>query len=119
MHLDWWYAQSHPAEDFAETFAVWLKPRSKWRKDYEDWSVIKKLEYMEELMAGIQHKTPINRNRSFVDPISKINKSLRDHYQQKRSHYGVNLPHVYDSELIRLFKKNSDDDKRHEYAAIF
>ena len=26
MHLDPWYAQSHPDEDFAETFAVWLTP---------------------------------------------------------------------------------------------
>ena len=24
LHLDSWYAQSHPDEDFAETFAVWL-----------------------------------------------------------------------------------------------
>ena len=26
QHLDHWYAQSHPDEDFAETFAVWLDP---------------------------------------------------------------------------------------------
>ena len=26
IHLDAWYAQSHPDEDFAETFAVWLHP---------------------------------------------------------------------------------------------
>ena len=26
IHLDAWYAQSHPDEDFAETFAVWLTP---------------------------------------------------------------------------------------------
>ena len=26
VHLDDWYAQSHPDEDFAETFAVWLTP---------------------------------------------------------------------------------------------
>ena len=29
-HLDHWYAQSHPDEDFAETFAVWLDPESMW-----------------------------------------------------------------------------------------
>ncbi|MDZ7737131.1 MAG: putative zinc-binding metallopeptidase [Gammaproteobacteria bacterium] len=42
LHLDWWYAQSHPAEDFAETFAVWLKPGSSWRRDYADWPALKK-----------------------------------------------------------------------------
>src|SRR3990170_1842735 len=46
FHLDWWYAQSHPAEDFAETFAVLLQPGSNWHKAYPGWSVIKKLEYM-------------------------------------------------------------------------
>jgi hypothetical protein len=32
LHLDSWYAQSHPDEDFAETFAVWLSPNSEWRQ---------------------------------------------------------------------------------------
>ena len=31
VHLDDWYAQSHPDEDFAETFAVWLTPGLDWR----------------------------------------------------------------------------------------
>ena len=39
QHLDAWYAQSHPDEDFAETFAVWLTPRSAWRRRYADWPV--------------------------------------------------------------------------------
>src|SRR6266446_2448779 len=45
QHLRLWYAQSHPDEDFAETFAVWLTPRSNWRKRYEGWPALKKLEY--------------------------------------------------------------------------
>ncbi|MCK7497714.1 MAG: putative zinc-binding metallopeptidase [Comamonadaceae bacterium] len=36
VHLDHWYAQSHPAEDWAETFAVWLDPRSRWRERYHE-----------------------------------------------------------------------------------
>src|SRR4029077_3190031 len=42
-HLGEWYAQAHPAEDFAETFAVWLAPRSGWRKSYADWPALHKL----------------------------------------------------------------------------
>ena len=34
LHLDSWYAQSHPDEDFAETFAVWLNPDADWRSRY-------------------------------------------------------------------------------------
>jgi len=50
QHLGLYYAQSHPDEDFAETFAVWLQPRAVWRKRYADWPALKKLDYVDELM---------------------------------------------------------------------
>ena len=53
VHLDSWYAQSHPDEDFAETFAVWLTPGSNWRERYAGWPALRKLEYVDELMRGI------------------------------------------------------------------
>ena len=53
LHLDSWYAQSHPDEDFAETFAVWMNPESDWRPRYEGWPALKKLEYMDALMKEI------------------------------------------------------------------
>src|SRR5215207_5021476 len=49
LHLDAWYAQSHPDEDFAETFAVWLTPNSEWRQRYVGWPAVKKLEYMDAM----------------------------------------------------------------------
>jgi hypothetical protein len=119
MHLDWWYAQSHPAEDFAETFAVWLKPRSSWRRDYQDWPVIRKLKFMEELMDDISSKKPLVTKRNYVDPISKLKKSLREYYRQKREHYGVNIPHVYDGDLIRLFKGYNGEVIQRTKAATF
>lgn len=119
MHLDWWYAQSHPAEDFAETFAVWLKPRSRWRTEYKDWAVIKKLEYMDELMETLINKKPLNSKRKYIDPVTRIKKTLREHYEQKRSHYGVNVPELYDSELIRLFRRGNGIGKRERSAAAF
>ena len=54
VNIDLWYAQSHPVEDFAETFAVWLKPRSKWRQTYHNWPAVKKLEYVDGLMKAIR-----------------------------------------------------------------
>ena len=59
QHLRLWYAQSHPDEDFAETFAVWLKPRSDWRKRYAGWPALKKLEYVDEVMAEIADEKPL------------------------------------------------------------
>jgi hypothetical protein len=45
LHLDSWYAQSHPDEDFAETFAVWLTPNSEWRQRYAGWRALGKLAF--------------------------------------------------------------------------
>ncbi len=47
LHLNAWYAQAHPAEDFAETFAVWLAPGSRWRRRYAGWPALEKLEYVD------------------------------------------------------------------------
>jgi hypothetical protein len=103
LHLDMWYAQSHPAEDFAETFAVWLTPDAQWRTRYSDWPAIKKLEYMDALMREIAGKPPLVSSHQAVEPLSHLRKTLRAHYRQKRDHYGVTRPNFYDRDLRRLF----------------
>jgi len=103
LHLDAWYAQSHPDEDFAETFAVWLTPDSDWRTRYADWPALKKLEYMDGLMKELAGKAMTVRTRRKVEPIGGIRKTLRAHYERKRRHYGVEHPHFYDRDLRRLF----------------
>jgi hypothetical protein len=103
LHLDSWYAQSHPAEDFAETFAVWLKPGSRWRARYEGWPALKKLEYVDELMREIRGKQPLVTSQATVDPIGKLKKTLREHYRAKRSRYETEQSRVYDGYLWRLF----------------
>ena len=117
LHLEWWYAQSHPAEDFAETFAVWLKSRSKWRQLYRDWPALRKLEYVDELMESVAGRPPLNRNRQQVEPISRIHKTLREHYREKREHYGIEVPEVYDGELLRLFPQHHENGRRRSAAA--
>ncbi len=59
-HLPNWYAQAHPEEDFAETFAVWLAlSRDDWRKRYKGWKAIEKLEYVDTLMEEARKKPPV------------------------------------------------------------
>ncbi len=108
LHLDMWYAQSHPAEDFAETFAVWLKPRSRWRTQYAGWPAIKKLEYVDELMGEIRETKPRVSSREHVDSVATIKKSLGAHYQEKRDRYGIAYPDFYDRDLRRLFSDSPD-----------
>ena len=58
IHLEDNYAQAHPDEDFAETFAVWLDPAQDWRIRYRGWPAMKKLEYVDALMSGVAGKAP-------------------------------------------------------------
>ena len=103
LHLEPSYAQAHPAEDFAETFAVWVRPRSPWRATYHDWPVIKKLEYLSELMEEIRGEKPAVVSRAHVEPVRKLRKTLGEHYAKRRDQYGINLPNLYDQHLRRLF----------------
>jgi len=106
QHLRLWYAQSHPDEDFAETFAVWLRPRSDWRKRYVGWPALKKLEYVDELMTEIAGERPVSKRRVRIEPLSKLTKTLAEYYAAKQVRYVVDSPTAYDRELYRLFSDN-------------
>ncbi|MEX0841522.1 MAG: putative zinc-binding metallopeptidase [Xanthobacteraceae bacterium] len=103
QHLRQWYAQSHPDEDFAETFAVWLTPRSAWRKRYAGWPALKKLQYVDELMAEITAEMPSLTRRREVDPIHRLNRTLAEHYKKKQALYVVDSWKTYDRDLRRIF----------------
>jgi len=98
-----WYAQSHPDEDFAETFAVWLTPDSTWADRYRGWPVLKKLQYVDGLMEGLAAVQPKVVAREEIDPLPDLKKTLREHYDRKRKHYGTERPSLYDPDLKRLF----------------
>ncbi len=102
-HLDVWYAQSHPDEDFAETFAVWLTPDSTWADRYKGWPVLKKLQYVDGLMQGWRLFRPRWLRSEEIDPLPELKKTLREHYERKRNHYGIERPSFYDPDLKRLF----------------
>lgn len=103
QHLRQYYAQAHPHEDFAETFAVWLAPRSQWRRRYSGWPALKKLEYVDELMRELRGTTPPVRTRRRVEPLSQIRQTLREYYAQKQAHQASDRPTISDRDLQRLF----------------
>jgi hypothetical protein len=103
-HLDYWYAQSHPEEDFAETFAVWLTPHSQWRKRYEGWPALKKLEYVDALMSELAGRRSAVRERASVDDVSSLRFTLREYYWAKRRRFKVLAKNIYDGDLVRLFR---------------
>jgi hypothetical protein len=116
LHLPAWYAQSHPAEDFAETFAVWMTPGARWRKQYANWRALRKLEYVDKIMHEIAGKAPLNKSRAKAEQISEISATLRDHYRLKRSHYDFEWPADYDRDLRRIF--SSEERHRSRMSAV-
>ena len=118
QHLRLWYAQSHPDEDFAETFAVWLRPRSDWRKRYEGWPALKKLQYVDGLMAEIAGEKPMLTKRLRVYPLSQLTATLAEHYEKKQARYAMAAPTTYDRELNRIFSA-SPRHRRSQAASTF
>lgn len=118
QHLQWYYAQAHPDEDFAETFAVWLQPRAVWRKRYEGWSALKKLEYVDKVVEEVRDQTPPVRSRKQLDPLRKLRKTLRAHYEEKQKLYEVGFPAAYDRELRMIFS-DAPRHRDHERASTF
>ena len=108
QHLDRWYAQSHPDEDFAETFAVWLDPQSMWSTRYAGWPAQRKLEYMDRLMRELTRRKPIVKSKRTVDPVSKLKRTLGEHYRKKREHYRLDRPDFYESDLRNLFSDSPE-----------
>ena len=103
VHIDPWYAQAHPDEDFAETFAVWLTPGSDWRTQYEGWPALAKLEYMDSLMKELGGKPPLITSDEQVDPLAELDYTLREHYRERRRRHGMDDPEFHDRGLRRLF----------------
>jgi hypothetical protein len=102
-HLEDYYAQYHPDEDFAETFAVWLTPGLDWRTQYKGWRASNKLNYIEELMNEIKEKPPLEKNGKKYWQASRINMTLKSFYKKKRHSYAEDFPDFHDSNLKRIF----------------
>jgi hypothetical protein len=103
LHLGHWYAQTHPTEDFAETFAVWLQPSSRWRRDYAGWPALKKLHYVDELMSELQDATLKVRTREVIEPLAENTRTLREFYRRELARFAIESTSAYDDQLLRIF----------------
>jgi hypothetical protein len=102
QNLDYWYSQSHPAEDWAECFAVWLQPGSRWRRRYAGWPALEKLEYVDQLLSELPDRAKLV-SRGRPDSLPQLRTTLREYYAQKKEQYGLGQPGDYDHFLLRLF----------------
>ncbi len=113
VHLKDNYAQAHPDEDFAETFAVWLTPGSRWEEKYRGWPVMKKLRYVDRLVARIREKPPaVSVSQKPPWSASRMTSTLAAHYERKRLELGSEFPGFYDDTLRELFSSRPGTDSK-------
>ena len=121
LHLGFWYAQAHPVEDFAETFAVWLKKGSRWKRDYQGWPALKKLQYVDEIMQGIAEKKPIILKKDVKyeeSPLGQNHLTLGEYFRKRRELYQIDYQWYFDKDLQKFFS-NSPKHGRKRTAAGF
>jgi hypothetical protein len=98
------YAQKHPDEDFAETFAVWLTPRSGWRQRYRNWPALRKLQYVDRLMKLFRQESPrLRRFKGLCTPVHAMDTLLADHYGQRIQRYRAAAQGYVDDKLREVF----------------
>ncbi len=97
------YAQKHPDEDFAETFAVWLTPRSGWRRRYRHWPALAKLRSVDSLMRHVRAQEPPCRGGKLYNPVEKMSLLLAEHYGQQAERYRAAAQGYVDDGLRAVF----------------
>jgi hypothetical protein len=102
-HILGWYAQKHPDEDFAETFAVWLTPGLDWRAEYAGWPAMRKLEWVDDVMRDVgpkKLKTPAVTEDD--GPVETMDWTLADHYDDDPP-LALGDGKQFDADLKRIF----------------
>jgi len=102
-HLPGNYAQKHPDEDWAETFAVWMTPGSDWTIRYQDASAaLAKLQYCERVMTDIRDREPYVTCTITDTDVRDIQETVAQFYDEGEIQ-GVALPRSLDGDLRDLF----------------
>lgn len=103
-HMEGWYAQKHPDEDFAETFAVWLTPGSGWRKRYQGWPALEKLRYVDRIAKQFGDAPPLRpRGRKDITT-DDMEETVQDFYQAVLTDQPSPGDLPLDSDLQDIFK---------------
>jgi len=111
-HLPGWYAQKHPDEDWAETFAVWMTPGLDWRAEYAGWpEALAKLEYVDKLMRELADVEPSVTKDELDEDVAEIPYTL-DQYYRSWEHHDGDLPPGLDGALRSIFEDWNPSEER-------
>ncbi len=102
-HIEGWYAQKHPDEDFAETFAVWLTPRSAWRRRYKGWPAMQKLRYVERVARAVADVEPIVKTGEVDITPADMDETVEQFYEQAGQERQARIDIALDAHLPEIF----------------
>jgi len=102
-HIAGWYAQKHPDEDFAETFAVWLTPRSNWRRKYKSWPAMHKLRYVDRMARRLREQDPLVTTGDFDITVEDMKVTVAQFYRRMMRENGAAVNVALESDLSDLF----------------
>ena len=111
-HLDGYYAQYHPDEDFVETFAVWVTPDLDWQEKYKSWRAFKKLKYVDKLMSEIKGKKPPVTSKQKHWRVATLRMTLKNYYKKKRHFWAEEFPDFHDNFLQKNFVVYNGDNNK-------
>lgn len=108
-HILGWYAQKHPDEDFAETFAVWLTPERDWREEYSGWPAMYKLDYVDRIMREIADaELPAPAPEEEDLPVEAMRYSVAEHYEEYSDRVPIDDERQFDVDLRQIFVREAD-----------
>ena len=104
-HLPGWYAQKHPDEDWAETFAVWMTPNLDWRAAYAEWpEALAKLEYCDRTMSELNERDPDVTDSELDEDVTALTYSLEHYYRDFEDANDEAFPPGLDGALKAIFE---------------
>jgi hypothetical protein len=102
-HIAGWYAQKHPDEDFAETFAVWLTPRSQWRQRYKGWGAMTKLRYVDRMARRLRAVEPVRPQGHTDITVEEMETTVEEFYKKALEEQGSSVELALDTDLVDIF----------------
>jgi hypothetical protein len=116
-HLPGWYAQKHPDEDWAETFAVWMSPGRDWRAEYGGWpAALAKLEYCDRKLKELADRPPLVSAIELDEDVGAITTTLDEFYGTTSG--SDDMPPGLDGALQSIFEDLGDNGPRESAAAL-
>src|SRR5438105_841395 len=106
-HMEGWYAQKHPDEDFAETFAVWMTPRSNWRERYQGWGAMLKLKYMDRVARKLRDVEPVRPQGHTDVTVEQMEDTVQQFYENHNSEAREVNELLLDTDLKDIFNVSS------------